>query len=65
MIAHLQDSFSNRKPDSTRPGTVPQTLWLRFIELWLSGVLAAFLFIRILGSDTARHILSQIAPHVR
>jgi len=65
MITHLEDSFSSHKPDSTRPRTLPQTLWLRFIELWLSAVLAAFLFIRVLGSETARHILSQIAPHVR
>jgi hypothetical protein len=65
MIAHLEDSFSYHKPDSPRPRSRPQTLWLRLIELWLSAVLAAFFFIRIFGSETVRHILSQISSHVR
>ena len=66
MITHLEDFFSNHKPDPPRLRTLPQTLWLRVIELWLFAVLAAFFFIRILGSETVRHILSRIPPsHVR
>lgn len=66
MITHSEDSFSNHKPDPPRLRTLPQTLWLRVIELWLFAVLATFFFIRILGSETVRHILSRISPsHVR
>jgi hypothetical protein len=66
MITHSEDSFSNHKPDSSRLRTLPQTLWLRVIELWLFTVLAAFFLVRILGSETVRHILSRIPPlHAR
>jgi hypothetical protein len=66
MITHSEKSFSNYRPDPTRPRTPPETLWLRLIELWLSAVLAAFLVIRIFGSETAGHIFSRIlSSHVR
>jgi hypothetical protein len=59
MSTSSEDAIPDRKPDSRRPATVLQTLWLRLIELWISAVLAAFFFIRILGSQTARRILSR------
>jgi hypothetical protein len=66
MITHLEKSFSHHRPDPTQPRTPPQTLWLRLIELWLCAVLAAFLVIRIFGSETARHIFSRIlSSHIR
>jgi hypothetical protein len=62
MITSLEDPLSNRRPDPTRPSTRLETLSLRLIDLWLSAVLTAFFFIRIVGSATARHIFSQILP---
>jgi hypothetical protein len=66
MIPHLEKSFSNYRPDPSRPRTPPERLWLRLIKLWLSAVLAAFLVIRIFGSETAGHIFSRIlSSHIR
>jgi len=36
------------------------TLWTRLIELWLTAVVVAFFLIRILGSQTAKHLLSGL-----
>jgi hypothetical protein len=65
MITVLEDP-SNHKPGRAWSHYLRQTLALRLVELWLSAVLAAFFFVRVLGSETARHILSRILPsHVR
>jgi hypothetical protein len=66
MITHLDESFSNHKAETVRPGVLSQTVWLRLIALWLTVVVAAFFFIRIIGSETVRHILSRIlVSHLR
>lgn len=35
-------------------------LWPRLIELWLTAVVVAFFLIRILGSQTAKRLLSGL-----
>ncbi len=37
-----------------------RSLWPRLIDLWLSAVLVAFFLIRILGSQTAKRLLSGL-----
>jgi hypothetical protein len=59
MSTSSEDSIPDRVPDPQRRASVLQTLWPRVIELWLSAVLTVFLFIRVLGSQTAQRILSR------
>jgi hypothetical protein len=35
-------------------------LWPRLIELWLTAVVVAFFLIRVLGSQTAKRLLSSL-----
>jgi hypothetical protein len=35
-------------------------LWTRLIELWLTAVVVAFFVIRVLGSQTAKRLLSGL-----
>jgi hypothetical protein len=43
-----------------RPVVILRALWPRLIELWISAVLVIFFIVRILGSSTAKHILSSV-----
>jgi hypothetical protein len=45
--------------------TISRHLWTRIIEVWLFAVLFVFVIIRVLGSQTARYLLSHLGrlPH--
>jgi hypothetical protein len=38
-------------------------LWPRLVELWIFLAIGIFFVIRLLGSQTARHLLSRIGNH--
>jgi len=48
---------------SSKDHTILRRLWLLLIYVWILGVLLAFMFIRVLGSNTARHILHSRLPN--
>jgi hypothetical protein len=42
---------------------IARALWPRLIELWISAVLAVFVFVRVFGSHTVQRILSGFQRH--
>ena len=63
MSAPSEDDFSEKAEATQRRFSVAGSLWTRAIELWLSGVVVAFFVIRILGSQTAKRLLSGLHSH--
>ncbi|MGC2530967.1 MAG: hypothetical protein WA639_24745 [Candidatus Acidiferrum sp.] len=54
-----KDIHSGNLEDPERQFGLPKAFWQRLLELWLLGVLAAFFFIRVLGSHTVRRLIER------
>lgn len=63
MSVPSEDNFSENAEVTRRRFSAAGALWARVIELWLSGVVVAFFVIRILGSQTAKRLLSGLHSH--
>jgi len=43
--------------------TLSARLWPYLIELWMTGILAGFFVVRILGSQTAQRLIQRLVHH--
>jgi hypothetical protein len=60
MSVDSNDFPPEKTDDPQRQFAGMRSLWPRLIELWLSAVFVAFFLIRILGSQTAKRLLSRL-----
>lgn len=60
MDSSADNSIPESKDARLRAVRGVSALWLRFIDAWLFAVLAAFVLIRVLGSQTAQHALGSL-----
>ena len=64
MLEHRKGSEALQSHLATRTQDVWTALrWLRpfVIDAWIAGTLIAFVWIRVLGSETAKRVLSRLS----
>ncbi len=60
MSVDTEDIFPEKADEPRKWFGEAGALWTRLIELWLTAVVVAFFLIRILGSQTAKRLLSGL-----
>jgi hypothetical protein len=61
MGVDSEDIFPEKVGAPRKWFSVAGALWPRLIELWLTAVVVGFFLIRVLGSQTAKRLLSGLA----
>ena len=60
MSVDTEDIFPEKVGEPRKWFSEAGALWQRVIELWLAAVVVAFFLIRVLGSQTAKRLLSGL-----
>ena len=60
MSVDTEDIFPEKVEEPRKWFSEAGALWPRLIEMWLTAVVVGFFLIRILGSQTAKRLLSGL-----
>ncbi|HXJ05756.1 MAG TPA: hypothetical protein VNH65_11685 [Candidatus Acidoferrum sp.] len=63
MVESPENSGNENSSGGEEQSSFRLVLWPRIVELWITGVLIVFFVVRVLGSQTARVILSRFGFH--
>jgi len=60
MRASSEDFAKKNMEGGGMPIEIVRSLWPRLVELWIFAAIAAFFFVRVLGSHTAQQLLNSV-----